>query len=84
MLGYLASPRVGAVVYNVGHTYLAPLTLGGLAFASGASVLLLGALIWAAHIGFDRMLGYGLKAPAGFQMTHLSPAEPPAKAAVRR
>ena len=29
------------------------------------------ALIWAAHIGFDRMLGYGLKYPTGFGDTHL-------------
>ena len=29
------------------------------------------ALIWAAHIGFDRMLGLGLKYEAGFTFTHL-------------
>ena len=29
------------------------------------------ALIWFAHIGFDRMLGYGLKHGAGFRFTHL-------------
>ena len=29
------------------------------------------ALIWAAHIGFDRLLGYGLKYGAGFGFTHL-------------
>ena len=29
------------------------------------------ALIWAAHIGFDRALGYGLKYPSGFGDTHL-------------
>lgn len=28
-------------------------------------------LIWLAHIGFDRMLGYGLKYPTGFKDTHL-------------
>lgn len=31
---------------------------------------LLGAL-WLAHSGFDRMLGYGLKSPEGFSITHL-------------
>lgn len=30
------------------------------------------ALAWAAHIGFDRALGYGLKRPTGFKDTHLS------------
>jgi hypothetical protein len=29
------------------------------------------ALIWLAHIGFDRALGYGLKYAAGFGFTHL-------------
>ena len=28
-------------------------------------------LIWCAHIGFDRALGYGLKSPEGFRLTHL-------------
>jgi hypothetical protein len=30
-----------------------------------------GGLIWIAHIGFDRALGYGLKYPTGFGDTHL-------------
>jgi hypothetical protein len=29
------------------------------------------AIIWAAHIGFDRALGYGLKYPTAFSDTHL-------------
>ncbi|MDB5619562.1 MAG: hypothetical protein JWQ24_3800 [Tardiphaga sp.] len=29
------------------------------------------ALIWLAHIGLDRALGYGLKYVAGFRFTHL-------------
>ena len=29
------------------------------------------ALIWFVHIGVDRMLGYGLKYPEGFKLTHL-------------
>ncbi len=28
------------------------------------------ALIWFGHIGVDRLLGYGLKLPTGFQDTH--------------
>lgn len=28
-------------------------------------------LIWLAHIGMDRMLGYGLKYPTDFKDTHL-------------
>jgi len=29
------------------------------------------ALIWIAHIGFDHLVGYGLKYAAGFGFTHL-------------
>jgi hypothetical protein len=36
--------------------------------------LLAFALIWLAHIGFDRMLGFGLKYHNGFKDTHLNPA----------
>jgi hypothetical protein len=28
-------------------------------------------LIWLAHIGIDRAIGYGLKHPTGFKDTHL-------------
>ncbi len=70
MLGYLANPRLGAVLYNAAHVTVAPAALGvfGLAMAPGAVPV---ALIWAAHIGFDRMVGYGLKYPDRFQHTHL-------------
>ena len=72
MLGYLANERVGAWVYNAIHTYAGPLILAGSALWTNHHALLLWALIWFAHIGFDRMLGFGLKYPTGFKHTHLS------------
>jgi hypothetical protein len=71
MLGYLAGPRVGAVAYNAGHSYVAPALLAALSVALGAPALLLGAAIWVGHVGFDRMLGYGLKYGTAFGDTHL-------------
>lgn len=71
LLGYLAGARVGAIAYNFGHSTLSPVVLAGLGLALGAPAALLAASIWAAHIGFDRMLGYGLKYGAGFRHTHL-------------
>lgn len=72
MLGYLGGNRVGAVVYNAVHTYLAPALLAGLAWALHLPPwVTLVALIWAAHIGADRLLGFGLKYPEGFKPTHL-------------
>jgi hypothetical protein len=71
MLGYLRDPRLGAMVYNLAHTYVVPLLLTGAGIWLARPVLLAGGLIWVAHIGLDRMLGYGLKLPTAFQDTHL-------------
>ncbi|GAA0715788.1 DUF4260 domain-containing protein [Dokdonella soli] len=69
--GYLAGAHVGAACYNAAHSYIGVVVCGiaGVTFAS--PVLMATALIWAAHIGFDRTLGYGLKYSAGFGYTHL-------------
>jgi hypothetical protein len=71
MLGYLANPRVGARIYNAGHTYLSPLALAVVAYFSLGAPLFNPSLIWVAHIGFDRLLGYGLKYETGFKDTDL-------------
>ncbi len=71
MLLYLIGPRSGAVAYNLMHTYVGPIALGVSGVASSAPILMMIALIWSAHIGFDRVLGYGLKHPTGFHYTHL-------------
>ena len=69
--GYLVGPRAGAAAYNAAHSWIGPLLLGGAAWLGLAPAALPAALIWAAHIGFDRALGYGLKLGAGFRFTHL-------------
>jgi Domain of unknown function (DUF4260) len=71
LLGYAAGPRIGAVAYNVAHTYLIPASLAVAGVAGGVGGLLTVSLIWFAHIGMDRLLGYGLKRPTGFRDTHL-------------
>jgi hypothetical protein len=71
MLGYIRDNRVGAVVYNFFHTYLPPALLAVIGMLAGADLPVLLALIWFAHIGLDRVLGYGLKYPSAFQDTHL-------------
>ena len=71
MLAYLGGPRAGAVGYNLAHTYALPLVLTLAGFAGGVSAAAAGGLIWIAHVGFDRMLGYGLKYSTGFGDTHL-------------
>jgi hypothetical protein len=70
-LGYLSGPRIGAIVYNAAHSYMAPVTLLTLGFGFATPLTLSIAMIWLAHIGFDRALGYGLKYASGFTFTHL-------------
>ena len=71
MLGYLAGPCRGARIYNAFHTYITPgaLALCGLLLHVPIEFAL--ALIWANHIGVDRLLGFGLKYADGFGYTHL-------------
>jgi hypothetical protein len=73
MIGYAINARVGAITYNAIHTYIGPLVLGAYALFIGKHLLLLLALIWIAHIAFDRMLGFGLKYTTRFKDTHLNP-----------
>ncbi len=72
MLGYLVGQRAGALAYNAAHTYLAPTLVFALPWYIGWPHALPLALIWAAHIGIDRALGFGLKYSGGFKQTHLS------------
>ncbi len=71
MLAYLAGPRAGAFSYDFAHTYVLPLTLALFGLFGGVPFAVAGGLIWVAHIGFDRALGYGLKYPSAFGDTHL-------------
>jgi Domain of unknown function (DUF4260) len=74
MLAYLAGPRAGAAAYDLVHTYTAALTLTLAGFFGGSPVVAAAGLIWIAHIGFDRALGFGLKYVTGFSDSHLSRA----------
>jgi hypothetical protein len=71
MLGYLANPQVGSIAYDLAHTEIWPLCLAVAGVLGGTDALVQVALIWLAHIGVDRLLGYGLKYPTGFKDTHL-------------
>jgi len=71
MVGYLANARVGAWTYNATHVYAAPLALGVAGATVDSRLAALVAVVWTAHIGADRALGYGLKEPTGFRDTHL-------------
>ena len=71
MLGYLKDAKLGATAYNLVHTLAAPMLLLLVALFLPLPGCFPYALIWFSHIGFDRMLGYGLKYPTAFKDTHL-------------
>jgi hypothetical protein len=71
MFGYWINVRAGSALYNLVHTYTAALTLAAVALHQHNPSVLSFALIWLAHIGLDRALGYGLKYPTFFKDTHL-------------
>lgn len=71
MAGYLAGPRAGAVVYDIAHNWALGLAVLGLGALTGVVGLVLAGAILVAHTGMDRLVGYGLKYPTGFQDTHL-------------
>jgi hypothetical protein len=71
MVGYAKSRRAGALLYNFAHSYPAPAVLGALATVGDEPLWQGVALVWLAHIGMDRALGYGLKYETDFMDTHL-------------
>src|SRR3954466_8768329 len=70
-LAYLSDAKRDELVYNAAHSYMAPVALLTLGCGLASPLTLSIALIWLAHIGINRPLGYGLKYSAGFGFTHL-------------
>lgn len=69
--GYLGGPRLGAITYNALHSTIGVAGLATVAYFGDVATLWPIVLIWLAHVGFDRALGYGLKYGSAFQATHL-------------
>lgn len=70
-LVYLVDKEAGVLAYNVVHNYILPLVVIGLGLTAGWTPGLLLGSIWLAHVGMDRMVGYGLKYSADGKDTHL-------------
>ena len=71
MVGYLGGTRLGAITYNLAHSTPLPAAVIALGWWQHEPLVLAFALVWLAHIGMDRVLGYGLKYNDHFQHTHL-------------
>ena len=71
IVGYTINNVFGARLYNLFHTYIISLSVIFLGlFLSNATFLAIG-IIWMAHIGMDRLVGFGLKYPTHFKDNHL-------------
>lgn len=70
-IGYLFGTKVGARNYNLAHITPLPGVLVAVGWWQNTSLAVALGLVWLAHIGLDRMLGYGLKYGDDFQHTHL-------------
>lgn len=71
MVGYLSSPRVGAITYNALHSWVPGFAVLGVGLLAASDRAMIAGAVLVAHVGMDRMLGYGLKYPTSFADTHL-------------
>ncbi len=62
-LGYLVNTRIGATAYNIAHAVILPALLIMAGLLTGNALIISLALIWFAHLGMDRLVGYGFKDP---------------------
>ena len=81
-LGYLVSPRIGALTYNLVHNFGGAAIALGVFLITGIEPVGVIALAWGFHVAVDRALGYGLKHSDSFQHTDLGMIGKAAKKAV--
>ena len=72
LVAYMLNRRAGSLIYNLLHTTVFPIILAAYGLLAGSDPALRVALIWFAHIGMDRAVGYGLKYAGEMKTTHLS------------
>jgi hypothetical protein len=73
-IGYLAGTSVGSLTYNLAHNWALGLAVlaGGLWW--DVPLVTLAGVVLIAHVGMDRLAGYGLKHPGSFKDTHMQRA----------
>ncbi|MBI3746646.1 MAG: DUF4260 family protein, partial [Chloroflexi bacterium] len=67
----LGGNHTGAIAYNIAHNWFTGGVVLGLGLVLSVPALAMAGIILVAHVGMDRILGYGLKYPTSFQDTHL-------------
>ena len=72
--GYVLGPATGAFIYNVVHNWAIALAMVGLGLWLASTPLEVAGAVLVAHVGMDRLFGYGLKHSTAFKDTHLQRA----------
>jgi hypothetical protein len=71
MAGYFKDKKIGAIMYNLAHTYILAIAIVVWGLWQGDNFIVSLGVILASHIGLDRFLGFGLKYQSGFKDTHI-------------
>ncbi len=71
MVGYFLDKKIGAVIYNLGHSYTISVAMWLFSYIDNSGLLASISAAWIVHIGIDRAFGFGLKELSGFNDTHL-------------
>src|SRR5690606_13889568 len=71
MMGYLASTKIGAWLYNFFHHKFVAIAVLILGFLLNSQLISLTGVILFGHSAMDRIFGYGLKFNDNFKHTHL-------------
>ncbi len=71
MLGYLINPKIGGIIYNIGHSYILAISLLSIGLLTEINSFYFAGIIFLSHIAMDRMFGFGLKFHDNFKHTHL-------------
>jgi hypothetical protein len=74
MIGYVRGPALGAFTYDLVHNWAVGLAVLGLGLLWSSTPLELTGVVLIAHVGMDRLAGYGLKHTTGFKDTHMQRA----------
>src|SRR5699024_302243 len=61
MLGYLKNEIFCSYIYYIFHTYVLAFLVIGIGYWTQTTLLIGIGIIWVAHIGMDRLFGFGLK-----------------------
>lgn len=71
MIGYLISPKIGALLYNFFHHKLTAILVFIIGYNLNIPIIEFIGIILFAHSAMDRIFGYGLKFSDDFKHTHL-------------